>query len=87
MFQLIFKTDGDRERASRVLNYNAVMAVPHYVPLHSSPKGSVIGRFGASGLPITDWVSNRLLRLPVYPDVAKNQTRVLNALEAALNTN
>ena len=37
----------------------------HYVPLHSSPAGRKFGR-AAGPMAVTDSVSNRLLRLPLY---------------------
>ena len=42
-----------------------MLSVSHYVPLHSSPGGMRWGR--ASGtFPVTDDLSERLLRLPLY---------------------
>ena len=46
------------------LKDNGVFAVFHYVPLHSSPAGRRYGRFNG-GLSITDFVSDRILRLPL----------------------
>ena len=51
-----------------------IHAVFHYVPLHSSPAGRRFGRVAGS-MQVTDDVSNRLLRLPLYfgleePEVA-----------------
>ncbi|MDH5535513.1 MAG: DegT/DnrJ/EryC1/StrS family aminotransferase, partial [Betaproteobacteria bacterium] len=42
-----------------------IHAVFHYVPLHSSPAGRKFGR-AAGAMPVTDDVSERLLRLPLY---------------------
>jgi dTDP-4-amino-4,6-dideoxygalactose transaminase len=41
-----------------------VMSVFHYVPLHSAPAGR---GFGERHLPVTDDVSDRLVRLPLFP--------------------
>ena len=60
-------TSGDRER-SLLINFLAsrgIMAVFHYVPLHSSPAGRKYGRTG-NNLVVTDDISSRLLRLPLY---------------------
>ena len=44
---------------------NDILAVFHYVPLHSSPAGIRYGRtFG--DMPVTNDISDRLLRLPLY---------------------
>jgi dTDP-4-amino-4,6-dideoxygalactose transaminase len=40
------------------------------VPLHSSPAGLKFGR-AAGPLPVTDDVAQRLLRLPLYYDLAE----------------
>jgi len=37
----------------------------HYVPLHSSPAGTRFGRTAGS-MEVTDSISERLLRLPLY---------------------
>jgi dTDP-4-amino-4,6-dideoxygalactose transaminase len=42
------------------------MASFHYVPLHSSPHGRVLGQ-GDVPLPVTERVAARLLRLPLHP--------------------
>lgn len=60
-------TSGLNER-SRLIDFLArrgIVAVFHYVPLHSSPAGRKYGR--TSGfLAVTDDISARLLRLPLY---------------------
>ena len=42
---------------------DSIQAVFHYVPLHASAMGQ---RFGRLDLPVTDYVSDRLVRLPLY---------------------
>ncbi len=86
MFQILLKTQTERERVSRVLSEKSIMAVSHYVPLHSSPKGVLVGRSDPGGLPVTDSVSSRLLRLPLYPDLGMEQERVIGALEFATSS-
>ena len=83
MFQILLKTQTERERVSHVLSEKSIMAVSHYVPLHSSPKGMQVGRSDPGGLPVTDSVSSRLLRLPLYPDLGMEQERVIDALKFA----
>ena len=60
-------TSGDRERGMLInfLANRGITAVFHYVPLHSSPAGRRYGRT-ASDLVVTDDISSRLLRLPLY---------------------
>ncbi len=54
-------------RAGLVAHLRAreMLAVSHYVPLHSSPAGQRYGR-AAGPMPVTDRVSETLLRLPLY---------------------
>ena len=61
-----------------------VDAVFHYVPLHSSPAGRRFGR--ASGdLPVTDDVSARLIRLPLWLGMTPEDiAMVVNALRESL---
>jgi dTDP-4-amino-4,6-dideoxygalactose transaminase len=47
------------------LNGQQINAVFHYVPLHSAPAGRRFGRT-AGELPVTDDISARLVRLPMY---------------------
>ena len=47
------------------LKARGVLAVSHYVPLHSSPGGLKWSRSG-SAMAVTDSVGERLLRLPIY---------------------
>jgi dTDP-4-amino-4,6-dideoxygalactose transaminase len=46
----------------------------HYVPLHTSPMGLSLG-YRHGELPITESVSDRLLRLPIYPSLTETETQ------------
>jgi dTDP-4-amino-4,6-dideoxygalactose transaminase len=57
-----------------------VMAVSHYVPLHTSPAGQRFGRVGGP-CPVTETVSERLLRLPLFPALTDPEIdRVIDAV-------
>jgi len=59
--------DGSRQQSMiRHLGQHGVKAVSHYVPLHNSPGGRTYGREGSPS-PITEMVSEGLVRLPLYP--------------------
>jgi dTDP-4-amino-4,6-dideoxygalactose transaminase len=49
------------------------MALFHYIPLHSAPAGRKYGRASPESLPITDSVSARLLRLPIYSSLTDDE--------------
>ena len=54
-------------------------AVFHYVPLHSSPAGRKYGRTHGS-MDVTDDIADRLLRLPLWPDMAEQVDDVCAAV-------
>jgi dTDP-4-amino-4,6-dideoxygalactose transaminase len=65
LFYIITRSLEERTRLIQHLKKEGILAVFHYVPLHSSPAGMKYGR--ASGdMRVTDDISNRLLRLPLY---------------------
>ena len=53
-----------------------VLAVFHYVPLHTSPMGSSLG-YVEGMLPVTESISDRLLRLPIYPSLTADEIGVV----------
>ncbi|MBI4192430.1 MAG: dTDP-4-amino-4,6-dideoxygalactose transaminase [Betaproteobacteria bacterium] len=65
IFYVLTGTLAARLALAAHLKAQDMLSVSHYVPLHSSPAGRKWGR--ASGeLKVTDDVSDRLLRLPIY---------------------
>lgn len=61
-----------------------VTAIFHYVPLHSSPGGRRYGRTSGS-LTVTEDLSDRLLRLPLWADMTREHVNwVMDAMRAAL---
>ena len=48
------------------LKERGAQATFHYVPLHSAPAGERYGRTGPGGCPVTEDVSVRLVRLPLF---------------------
>ena len=64
-FDIKAKNLDERTRLITFLKENDILAVFHYIPLHTAPAGIRYGRF--SGLDIyTTTESERLLRLPLY---------------------
>jgi dTDP-4-amino-4,6-dideoxygalactose transaminase len=73
----------DRDLLIDELKKKGIMATFHYVPLHTSPFGRQFHN-PSDALPITDRISNTLIRLPIfpsleteYPDYAKRVHNVL----------
>lgn len=65
MFYIITGSPAERSGLIQFLKRNTVSAIFHYVPLHSSQAGRRYGR-PAGAMDVTDDLSNRLLRLPLY---------------------
>ena len=65
MFYLKVEDLQTRTALLKHLVYNGILAVFHYVPLHSSPAGLRYGRFSGEDKYTTS-ESNRLLRLPMF---------------------
>jgi dTDP-4-amino-4,6-dideoxygalactose transaminase len=73
-----------RTAAIEALRARGISAVFHYVPLHDSPAGLRYGR-AAGELPVTNDVSGRLLRLPVWPGLEKSDiTSIADSLGAVV---
>ncbi len=65
LFYIIIRSPEERMRLIQHLREQGILAVFHYVPLHSSPAGMKYGR-PAGDMSVTDDISGRLLRLPLY---------------------
>lgn len=65
IFYIITKNLNERNKLIGYLKGKGIDAVFHYVPLHSSPAGKKYGRVD-SAMNITDDLSDRVLRLPLY---------------------
>jgi len=77
MFHLLLPDLARRQALIEHLKAAGILAVFHYLPLHLSDMGQ---RFGGKpgDCPVTESVSDRLLRLPFYNDLAESdQSRVL----------
>jgi dTDP-4-amino-4,6-dideoxygalactose transaminase len=66
MYHVIFDTHEEQRRIRLHLLNRAILAVTHYVPLHSSPFGRSVGR---GECPTSERISATLLRLPFYSDM------------------
>ena len=82
MFYLLLPNLERRTAFIAQLRNSGILAVFHYIPLHSAPAGRRFGRSDGE-LPVTDDVGDRLVRLPLWlPDM--DQQRVESAAAAAL---
>jgi dTDP-4-amino-4,6-dideoxygalactose transaminase len=82
MYYVLLDSLTTRSQLIAHLKVQSIHPVFHYVPLHSSPAGRRYGREG-SRMQITDDLSERLLRLPVYYEMCTEEiSRICNAIRA-----
>ena len=80
MFYLKCRDLDERTKLISFLRQRDILAVFHYVPLHSAPAGLRFGRFAGEDR-YTTAESDRLVRLPMYYKLAKeDQDRVIKAV-------
>lgn len=80
MFYIKLRDNDDRSALITWLKEAEIMAVFHYIPLHSSPAGQRFGRFQGEDNH-TQVESERLLRLPLFYNLSdNNQQTVINSL-------
>jgi dTDP-4-amino-4,6-dideoxygalactose transaminase len=83
MYYLLLPDLQTRTRFIAHLKEDDIHAVFHYVPLHSSPFGR---QFGPDlELPVTDDISDRLVRLPMWIGLEAHQTRVIERVTCFFN--
>ena len=71
LFYIILNSEAQRKEIIEHLNTAGIQAVFHYVPLHSAPIWK--GKYDDIDLPITNKVSETLLRLPMYYNMKKEE--------------
>jgi dTDP-4-amino-4,6-dideoxygalactose transaminase len=82
MFYILMPSLDSRQELIARLKAEGILSVFHYLPLHLSDVGVQLG--GRQGdCPVTEDVSDRLLRLPFYNDLAEpEQAKVVEQLLA-----
>jgi len=70
LFYIILENEETRNGLMDYLKSRGILAVFHYLPLHLSPVGKSLG-YRSGQLPVTETMSQRLLRLPFYFDLTE----------------
>jgi dTDP-4-amino-4,6-dideoxygalactose transaminase len=83
MYYLLLPSLEKRSAFIASMKAAGVGTVFHYVPLHSSPGGLRFGR-AHGDLPVTDEVSGRLVRMPLWLGVEEHFDAILAAADLAL---
>ena len=79
MYYLLLKDRADRDtfiNDMKMLNINCVF---HYVPLHSSPYG-LKNTCAVGDLPVTDDISQRIVRLPLWIGLEKDLSKIISTM-------
>jgi dTDP-4-amino-4,6-dideoxygalactose transaminase len=85
MFHILLNDAKTRDGLMAHLKRDGISAVFHYVPLHSSVMGRKYGS-ESGNLLVTEDLSARLLRLPFYADITKDdQARVVRSISEFFN--
>lgn len=80
MYYLVMPSLDARQALISFLKSHGILSVFHYVPLHLSPIGRQMGA-GNGSCPISEQKSDRLVRLPFYNDLRReDQDRVIAAI-------
>ena len=83
IYYLLLNKRYNRDSVLQKMKEQGVNAVFHYQPLHSSPAGKKYGKY-SSPLPVTDDISERIIRLPFWIGFNQHE-RVFKALIKSLN--
>lgn len=76
MYYMVLPNENIRNELMEQLKKNGILAVFHYIPLHTSPMGIKLG-YKEGDLPVTEEYAKRLLRLPLYPDMTDEEVKYI----------
>jgi dTDP-4-amino-4,6-dideoxygalactose transaminase len=81
LFYMLLPSLEERQRFIHYLRENHIYSVFHYVPLHTSAMGRKFG-YQDGDLPLTEELSDRLVRLPFYFDLSEtDQLQVISIIK------
>lgn len=76
MYYIVLPNEKIRNDLMDELRKNDILAVFHYIPLHTSPMGINLG-YKEGDLPVTEEYAKRILRLPLYPDMTNQELQFI----------
>ncbi len=89
MYYVINESPANRDDIIEKLRLEEIHSVFHYMPLHTSPFGTLNGSYKAhaNALPVTDHVARNLIRLPLWVGLTvAQQRRVTESLHRAVGS-
>ena len=81
MFYLLMRDIDDRDAFIAHMKAHDIYTPFHYVPLHSAPAGRRLARTFGGSLPVTDDISGRLVRLPMFYELPDRIDTVIEAAQ------
>lgn len=82
LYYILFNSAEERLSCQQFAKSQNIACIPHYIPLHTSQAGLKFGKVSKEGLPVTDTLASKLLRLPLWIGLAEEQQeRVCCCLE------
>lgn len=78
LFYLLLSSELERDSLMFFLKEKGISAIFHYIPLHTSPMGKKMG-YKVGDLPVTEDISKRLLRLPLYFGLTSSETQYITS--------
>jgi len=85
-FYLLTRSNLERSKLIQYLFENGISSQFHYVNLHDSPMGKKLGI--NTKLPISESVSERVVRLPIYPELTEKELeKITNIVQMFFETN
>ncbi len=76
MYYIILENESIRDKLLQFLKSNGIGAVFHYIPLHLSSMGIMMG-YKEGDFPMSEKLSSSLIRLPIYAGLEKNETEYI----------
>jgi len=73
LFYILLPNKKIRDYCMKELNKNGIGATFHFLPLHSSPFAKKYLGYKGKDLPVTENLSQRLLRLPIFPNLKMSE--------------
>ena len=84
LYYLLLRNLEERTAFIEKMRGQGVSTVFHYVPLHSSPQGRLMGRT-VGDLAVTTELADRLVRLPMWVGLEEHQEEVIAKVGAVLH--
>ncbi len=83
LYSILLPSTETRDALMGYLREHGILAVFHYVPLHTSPMGKRLVGGTPARLPVTEALAERVLRLPFFPQLtAEEQREVIDRIHA-----